>query len=444
MKPAAVRTVLALATVFAAATCHFRDSALPPRHLTEGEPPLSVIGPPAPRPLPTLASEDTGTLGKAAPLVPLFAALEAIDTGAGTTPVVMIQLGDSHSAADLLSGRLRERFQQRFGAAGRGMLPPGIPYPYYRPDFVQVAENGGWRRAISFRESGPFGITAALQQSTQPDARMMLTETEPAGFNRGFFEVLRQPGGGAVRLRVDDGGIYAFVTEAPEPAPHWIEFDAPPNSHRFSLAADSERPVTLLAWGTQRQVPGVVYENFGINGATVDIVGHWNPAAVSDELSRRDPALIIVAYGTNEAMQNASWLASYAEKFAGRVKELSAMAPQAAILVIGPPDVDQHGQPAVAGCGGGWAPPPTLAMVRESEHTVAEREGWYFWDWQAAMGGPCGSDRWGRRKPALAMPDHVHLRPEGYRASADALFDELMHEYDRYRARAGAPPRVSS
>ena len=186
-------------------------------------------------------------------------------------------------------------------------------------------------------------------------------------------------------------------------------------------------------------MPGIVYENFGISGATVGVMGHWEPATVGEELRRRDPALIVVAYGSNEGVAPASTLTRYAERFAARVKAVSAAAPGAAVLVVGPPDVDRRGQPTVAGCDGEWAPPPTLETVRAAQRAVAEREGWYFWDWQAAMGGPCAADRWARQSPPLEFPDHVHQKADGYRLSADMLFAELMNEYRRYRTRPGGP-----
>ncbi len=143
--------------------------------------------------------------------------------------------------------------------------------------------------------------------------------------------------------------------------------------------------MTVLGWGTERRVPGVVYENLGIVGATVSVVGHWDTATVAGELGRRDPALIIIAYGTNEGVEPAAGLASYAERFARGVEVLHRAAPGAAVLVVGPPDVDRKGQPPIAGCDGDVAPPPGIAIVRDAQRAVAAREGWYFWDWQAAM-----------------------------------------------------------
>ena len=49
--------------------------------------------------------------------------------GQRSAPVVILQIGDSHTANDSFSGRMRELFQARFGDAGRGVLPPGVPYP---------------------------------------------------------------------------------------------------------------------------------------------------------------------------------------------------------------------------------------------------------------------------------------------------------------------------
>lgn len=429
MSAATRRSIFALATLLLTGTCGFFPSIEP--GAAEGDPPLAVIPPRPPRPAIAARPAEARALGKVASLVPLYAALD----NRGAEPVVIMQIGDSHSASDFLSGRMRELFQERFGAAGRGMLPPGIPYAYFRPDQVQVAARGDWRRASSFAKSGPFGITGVIQQSGDPGARMILTETEPAGFDRAFFEVLRQPGAGTLRLQIDSGEPHDFATAASPGDAHWVEFDTPQGSHRMTLSPAGNGAVTVLAWGTERRGPGVVYENLGIVGATVSAVGHWERATVAEELRRRDPALILIAYGTNEGVEPPAALASYAERFAREVEGLHRAVPGAAVLVIGPPDVDRKGQPAAAGCDDGLAPPPGIAIVRDAQRAVAAREGWYFWDWQAAMGGACAADRWARETPPLEAPDLVHQKPEGYRKSADMLFGEIMDGYRRYRSR---------
>jgi hypothetical protein len=74
-----------------------------------------------------------------------------------------------------------------------------------------------------------------------------------------------------------------------------------------------------------------------------------------------------------------------------------------------------------------------LAKVRQAERNAAAKMGWFFWDWSAAMGGPCSMHRWVVADPPLGFDDHVHLKTDGYRMGAQQLFDELMAQYDRYR-----------
>lgn len=433
MSRAAAPAAFALLALLAVAGCETTALAPTPSGRYEGTPPLAVVPPPLPRSRPLLSRAEAEALGPAAALAPFFAALEASERGAGASPVVVVQLGDSHSASDFLSGAMRDLLQQRFGAAGRGMLQPGIAYSYARPEFVAIDEAAGWRRANSLSAPGPFGVAGILQQSAQAGARMTLNETEPGGFDRAFFEVLRQPGAGDLRVQVDNGTVHEFATAAPIVGPHWVEFDAPRGSHALHLAAAADRPVTVLAWGTQRQRRGIVYENLGVSGATVAVLGHWSAGTVLEELRRRAPALIVVAYGTNEAVMPPAGLAGYAGRFAARVGAIAAAAPQAAILVIGPPDVNRRAHGRRGECGA-WTTPPGLAIVREAQREVAARHAWYFWDWREAMGGTCASDRWTRLDPPLAAPDHVHLRPDGYRVTARALFAVLMNGYRRYRS----------
>lgn len=83
-----------------------------------------------------------------------------------------------------------------------------------------------------------------------------------------------------------------------------------------------------------------------------------------------------------------------------------------------------------------WHPPPNLEVVRAVQREVTLARGHFFWDWSAVMGGACGTHEWAVAQPPLAFADHVHLKPDGYRRSADALFQLLMAEYANYRTGA--------
>src|SRR5690606_19203256 len=134
------------------------------------------------------------------------------------------------------------------------------------------------------------------------------------------------------------------------------------------------------------------------------------------------------------------------------VQQLKELAPQAAFLLIGPPDVARL--PAFAAGRGGqacralndeeitryrrlmkrederlvrWHAPPKLDEVRHALRNVASAHGAYFWDWSRMMGGACSIHAWVHAKPPLAAPDHVMLTARGAERSARALFIELMN-----------------
>ena len=381
-------------------------------------------------------------------------AVTRLDTPAALTPfftelagvehqqIRILQLGDSHTANDSLSGRLRDRFQERFGDAGRGWLPAGIPFAYYRPHQLSVSETGWKHPRPGDHQSGLFfGLDAVDAVSEQPASDMTLDSSDPAGFDRVAVEYLARPDSAAFTLAVDGAAPSRVSNSAANDALARFELPLDRPAHHLELQPAEGSPVVLLAWGVERQAPGVIYENHGTIGATVDILAQMTPQAVAYELAERRPSLIVIAFGTNEGFGDSLDLDRYAQRFRAAIGEIQRQAPQAAILVLGTPDANRaaHGcNPAPARCGTAadectWQEPPKLAGVRQVQRHIARDSGWAYWAWFDAMGGTCSIDRMTRASPPLAMPDHVHLTKAGYEAMADALFTDLMRAYDDWR-----------
>lgn len=403
---------------------------------------------------------------------PFFTALAGLETGQARQPVRVLQLGDSHTANDAFSGRLRESLQARFGAAGRGWLPPGIPFRYYRPRLVEVAA-AGWRQfgphptpralragtPIDAGPEAPLGLDAAVAESERPGARMTLTSGEAQGFDRLGLEFVARPNGPPLSVQIDRRPPWRIATAAGETRAERIVIPVGPGAREVALSAPERRPVLLLGWGVERQGPGLLYENHGTIGATVDLLGRMDSRTVTMELADSRPALLVVAFGTNEGFDDTLALGLYEERFRTHLAALHRMAPAAAILVLGPPDGNRldpacprdEARRDVCVAGGeaasvpacAWRVPPKLAAVRDIQRRVAAEAGWAFWDWSQAMGGACGMHRLFLREPPLAFADHVHLNGAGYAATADVLFFDLMNAYETWRRGARPPVRGS-
>jgi lysophospholipase L1-like esterase len=210
-----------------------------------------------------------------------------------------------------------------------------------------------------------------------------------------------------------------------------------------ALRARGDGPVDLLSWSAARAAPGVIYANLGTIGATIRLTNRWSPEVTRLELAHLRPSLLVIAFGTNEGFRSDSD-PGYGQVFAAAVQRLRAMTSSASILVMGPPDGDWAAHRAgglPANCVDAppgredWRKPPWLAATLEAQRHAAAANGWAFFDWSAAMGGACSMDAWTRLDPPLAQPDHVHLRAEGYRRTADRLLASVLDGQDRFQGR---------
>ncbi len=379
-------------------------------------------------------AEVTARLGPFAPLHRYFAALNA----APGRPVTVLQIGDSHTANDAFSTAMREALQARFGDGGRGMLPPGIAFRTYNPAQVQVTATG-WQ-AISSMEvgaPGPFGITAMRQRAEDAAAEMLLT-ADPGRLAMVELELLRQPGGGGLSVQVDGASPVVIRTGAEQRHVAFVKIATDSATRQLRLRPVGDGPVELLGWRTRRDGGGLTWSNLGTIGATIGLTARWDRETVAMELRHLAPDLLVVAFGTNEGFTPETDRAGYAALFTHRVQMLSAAAPGAAVLVLGPPDGSLPARAGSAGrpepCESGRLQPPHLAFVRQAQRQAAVQQGWFFWDWQEAMGGDCAMARFVRAEPPLALPDHVHLRTAGYRLTAARLREVLDEGFQRYRS----------
>jgi lysophospholipase L1-like esterase len=348
--------------------------------------------------------------------------------------VRILQLGDSHTAGDVFSGYLRSRFHDRFGDAGRGMMPPGYTYRGLRQTEVKVTQSRGWviHDSLKASDPGPFGISGFLATSTYAGARMAVSPVDPGGFDIARVNYLHSTSGRPLRVLLDGRVAKVVSTAGPADTPGSLDLSAPPGTQTLEIIADAPG-VRITSWGIERRHPGVLFDSFGVSGATVDIVNHWDPLLVQWDLKQLRPSLIIVAYGTNEAFTFDFDATTYKQVFAQVLKSLRRMAPEASILVVGPPggqrsSSNQRKSPST-GSTGRWETPESVTEVRYIQHDTAVAFGDAYWDWASVLGGTRGFNNWVYADPPLVRSDHIHFTVLGYETSAKALFNFLMDGY---------------
>jgi lysophospholipase L1-like esterase len=381
-----------------------------------------------------------------------FRALGTLENGRGDGAVTVLHLGDSHIAADRFSGDMREQFQSRFGNAGRAMLMPGL----YLARGVKFDQGGKWEAALSTGVApGPYGVTGVKMSAKGREDWLRLTATDrPFTWSEITLETGPNFGNAAVSL---DGEVKLVPCTAPSPS--WTTIRLEKQAREVIIRPKGDGPISVHAISIGENKPGIRYINLGVPGATAATLLSWNAGEVASDLKRIAPDLIVVGYGTEESFDDGLSAKAYETRVTRMLGLLQEAAPQASLLVIGPPDLarlphfaqgtgrasdvcralspaERAGYAQRVRSGDArlarWHPPIELDEVRQVLRRAAAASKAYFWDWSRIMGGTCGVHAWVHSDPPLAANDHIHLTEEGSKRSARLLFRELMTSYDAF------------
>jgi lysophospholipase L1-like esterase len=168
----------------------------------------------------------------------------------------------------------------------------------------------------------------------------------------------------------------------------------------------------------------VVVDTLGIGGTRASNQLKWNEHVWSDNLRRRAPDLIVLAYGTNESVDDDQPIESYKKQLREVLARLQRAAPEASCLLVGPGDFP------LKGADGGFAPRPRTGQIVEAQREISAEAGCAFWDAMQFMGGEGSMLTWTAAQPAMAQSDHLHLTRRGYARMGMALTDAIMFDYD--------------
>ncbi len=339
--------------------------------------------------------------------------------------------GASHTQGDFYTGYLRYYLQQRFGNGGQG--------------FVQMAQINQWYRLLDTRvESEGFQIQHAQRTKTPPlHGRFGLAGAAAVGRFPSSFARIKplhwqdpdrlaqhydlfygiEPDAGTFELRLNGGPVARIATAAERPRSGFYSFNTELGWHTLEARPLGDGPVRLFGVAVERPGRGVVVDTLGISGTRASNQLTWDLDLLREQLERRNPKLVMLAYGTNESTDLGQTITTYETQLKDVLVRLQAITQGASCLLIGPGDFPRRK-------GSNWRPRPRLLQIIEVQRAMAYKLGCGFWDAYAFMGGEGSMDRWVRALPAMGAPDHTHLTPRGYVRMGMALGDALMRRFD--------------
>ncbi len=336
--------------------------------------------------------------------------------------------GDSPTTADLITGDIRAMLQTRFGDAGHGFILLAKPWAWYQHRGAWLT-GSGWQIFPATRfetKDGIFGL-GGVSFTGGAGARSRI-ELDDAGQSRFDLYYQHQAGGGTVDVTANGVSAAQIRTAGEDKSPGFGAFEVQGGASSIELAPDG--PVRLFGLTAEKTGPGVVYDTIGLNGASITVLSRmFNAAHWTAELQHRNPDLVTINYGTNEADFAAFIDKQYEKELREAIRRVRAALPEASILVMSPMDRGRRSS------GGDIETMDTIPRIVEIQRRVAAETGCGFFDTFAAMGGAGTMSRWYNAQPRLVSADFIHPYPAGGKIIAGVFVKQIDAGLARYKLR---------
>lgn len=366
----------------------------------------------------------------------LFERLEALAAGKRRT-VRILQLGDSHIAADYITRTARARLQKRFGDAGRGFV-----HPDQRADFGgrRKERQGQWER-LRMVDPGtggePLGFAGIAVESRRAgdSARFALEDDAQVEV---FFRAEAKGAVALVRLEGKTLATLETTGEADRTRSQRLRLPARSQDDRRSSRRDPREleiearvpGFRLLGISFTSGRPGVLYDAVGPVGADAWTYLSVQEASFTQAVQLISPDLVIIMLGGNDSLrlrQGRAELQEVGEAMGALIERVRAAAPEADCMLWSPMDAGERR-------GGKIVSKSQIEEVRRLQQQLSRARGCAYWDTYGAMGGHGSMARW--FDEGIINEDLIHPRYRAGLLLGHLFSTALFQAYDERSSRA--------
>jgi GDSL-like lipase/acylhydrolase family protein len=354
-----------------------------------------------------------------------FARLRELEkTQEGT--VRILHLGDSHVAADYITGTARRWLQHRFGEAGRGFVAVDQRAEYSG----RRLHRKGWKRTRIVdkgRAGGIFGFSGMALESNRPSAKVdFVVEPEDAEVVV-YYHAQRT--GSRLRLQLNGTVIGEVDTRARDEESRAKTFKIPAaltkgaDKSTLSLIAD-DAGVRVMGLSFESGKSGMFYDAIGPVGADARVYMTLNQKSFRDHLRVLNPALIVMMVGGNDALamrEGKRTLADVRTDHERVIEFLRDALPEADCMLWSPMDAGER-------VNGEIQSKKFISEVRNMQKAAATKMGCAFWDMFESMGREGAFKRW--HDAGIMNDDLVHPRAKAGELLGHLFATSLLEAYE--------------
>ncbi len=338
----------------------------------------------------------------------------------------IVQFGDSLIASDYVSGTLRRLLQKKFGDAGHGFSLIANAWPSYFHEGVSRFATSGWlvsRVVGPYAQDGWYGL-GGVSFRAPPNILARIGTSVRGDFGRQVsrFELayVASPGGGTLRVRIDEKPVGELSTQSDEKTFKTAKWSVPEGPHEIEFL--TTRGISrLFGVVMERDVPGVVLDAIGIQGARLRFLDQQDDAHYATQLQWRNPDLVIYEFGANESADGLAYsMHDFHETMKNVLLQQRAALPESSCLVIGAMDrATRNGDTLTSSS--------FIPLLVTEQRAVAKELDCAFFDTYQAMGGLGAMPRWVRR--GLGQADLTHPTAVGADIIGTWIYRAVMERW---------------
>lgn len=315
--------------------------------------------------------------------------------------------GDSHMAADffprVIRGYLIKSTSIGFAYPLQPKYQQNLNLKYSYKDFQILNSRNPTNAGYDF----PLGGIIAKAQ--KKDAKITLdTSLDKKKFNIGFLFKAKQATN-AFNIKDAQNKNYQLKSLPNKWSYKELELSFP--LQISALQKDAE----LGGYFITNKNNNTFLDTIAINGAKSDLWLSWNKKVSEQELKLLRNDLIILAYGSNDALFKGFEKNKFKSNLKTWIKTLKSINKNAVIMLISPPTVVKK-QVKI------YKLAPDFFTIRQALYEVAKEEKTLIFDMHQFMQDSGGKNKWIEQK--LSLQD-VHLTIKGYELMAKKMLEDL-------------------
>lgn len=325
--------------------------------------------------------------------------------------------GDSHVASDFITNELRNILGN--------INAIGFTYPLmpsYHQTLLLEYQNDGFLVLDSRKPSDyadyPMGGVVAYPESLPASIKLSINPRQIRAWNNNFIiQIVFKNNNTKEALRIEDADSKSYTLHANK-SDVWeivnLKLRFPITIHALS------KEVKLGGYFIYKEKESNIVEHLGINGVRSDIWKKWDKEILEQELQVLDYDIIMLCYGSNDAMYDVLKEERFIENYREFISALKQYNPNAIIILMSPPPVLLP----VDASKKRYENAKTFRPVKEAILKVAKLENIMLFDIDEFIEKNGTKHAWTELN--LSKKD-VHLTPQGYKLIAHGIYQALIN-----------------